>query len=186
MLSCRSRLRTQPLRTESKRGVYGLIRALVDYSSAQVSAKLGRCSKCMGLSLGGAVAGWLVLVGVPHIWPQFPFANLVALWPASFSALWLLHVFTYGGRVLAAEHQAQREGAIRVRVMTRRRIASLFIGSAVLAIVVSIHSATGWNKCCSLSGSGGACGSCVPGFACLPAGPGSDCAAPCGQCNLDR
>jgi hypothetical protein len=156
-----------------------MIRALIDYSSAHVSAKLGRCPKCMGLSLGGAAAGWLALAGVLHIWPQFPFANLVALWPASFSALWLLHIFTYSGRVLAAEHQAQREGT--VRVMTRRRLASLFIGSALLAIVVSVQSATGWNDCCSLPGSGGGCGSCVPGFTCQPAAPFSRC-APCGLC----
>lgn len=156
-----------------------MIRALVDYSSAQVSAKLGRCPKCMGLSLGGAVTGWLVLAGVLHIWPQFPFANLVALWPASFSALWLLHIFTYGGRALAAEHQAQREGTVRVRVMTRRRLANLFIGSAVLAIVVSVQSATAWNNCCSLSGSDSACGFCTPGFVCLPGGPSS-----CGTCGL--
>jgi hypothetical protein len=158
-----------------------LLRALVDYSSAQVSAKLGRCPKCMGLSLGGAATGWLALAGVLHIWPQFHFANLMALWPASFSALWLLHIFTYGGRVLAAEHQAEREGTAQVRVMTRRRLASLFIASAASAIVVSIQSAAGWNNCCSLSGSGGACGFCSAGNICQSAVPWSSC-APCGLC----
>jgi len=159
-----------------------LIRALVDYSSAQVSAKLGRCPRCMGLSLGGAVTGWLALASVLHIWPQFPFANLMALWPVSFSALWLLHIFTYGGRVVAAEQQAQLAGTARVRVMTRRRLASLFIGSAVLAIGASVQSATGWNNnCCSLSHSDSACGFCAAGSICLPAAAGSNCGT-CGLC----
>jgi hypothetical protein len=158
-----------------------LIRALADYSSAQLSAKLGRCPKCMGLSLSGAATGWLALTSVLQIWPQFPFANLMAFLPASFSVLWLLHVFTYGGRVLAAERQAQLEGAVRVPVITRRRLTCLFIGSAVLAIGVSIKSATGWNDCCSLPGSGDACGSCVAGSVCQVAGPLSMC-APCGLC----
>ena len=168
-------------KSNPRKECFSLTRALIDYGSAQLSAKLGRCPKCMGLSLGGAATGWLALAGVLHIWPQFPFANLMALWPACFSALWLLHIFTYGGRVLAAERQAQREGTVRFRVMTRRRLTSLFIGSAVVAIMVSVQSATGWNDCCSLPGSGGTCGSCAGTWSCQPAVSWSSC-APCGKC----
>jgi hypothetical protein len=66
--------------------------------SALVLAKLGRCPKCMRLLLGGAVTGWLALAIVVRLWPGFQFRNLLALWPASFTALLLVHIVTYGGR----------------------------------------------------------------------------------------
>src|SRR5260370_17978126 len=65
---------------------------------ALVLAKLGRCPKCMRRLLAGAVTGWLARAIVVGLWPGFQFRNLLALWPASFTALLLVHIVTFGGR----------------------------------------------------------------------------------------
>ena len=101
----------------------GVIRALVQYGSAQVAAKLGRCGKCMGLSLIGAVLGWGVFSAVVDFWPQCPFLNVVALLPVSFTALWVLHILTYGARfVKAAPVRHQEPMPVAGPLMTRRRM----------------------------------------------------------------
>lgn len=116
----------------------GLIRNLVQYGSAQVSAKLGRCSYCMGMSLTGALVGWAALAAAVLNWPQFPFVNILAVVPASFTALWLLHIFTYGGRVVAAQRHTQPEAVPATgSVMTRRRMAAVFATSVGFAALAS-------------------------------------------------
>jgi len=136
-----------------------LIRGLVQYGSAQVSAKLGRCPKCMGLSLSGAVIGWVVVAGVAYFWPQFPFMNLLVLWPASFTSLWLLHIVTSAGRTVVSARQG-REAVVQgqqttVPVFSRRQVATVFVSGAALAIVASVGSvrqalgAGPCNECCN-------------------------------------
>ncbi len=131
--------------------------------SALGAAKLGRCAKCMGLSLSGAVIGWVVLAGVVRYWPQFPFTNLLALWSASFTALWVLHILTFGGRVVAAQHRAQEEAVPATGpVMTRRRMLrtagelGVFAGSVGLATLLSLKAAGA--SCIHV---GSQCGSCT-------------------------
>lgn len=88
----------------------GSTRALFQQVSALVSAKLGRCSRCMQLSFNGALIGWGVLIGVVHFWPESRFNYVLLLWPASFTILGALHVLTYASRIVVwargAEHSA--------------------------------------------------------------------------------
>lgn len=119
----------------------GLIRALVQHGSAQVSAKLGRCPKCMGLSLSGAIIGWIVLAAVLYFWPQFPFANLLTVWPLSFTALWVLHITIFGGRAVACARRetsgvATTEPAA-ISLISRRRMVGVFARSVCLGVLVS-------------------------------------------------
>lgn len=116
----------------------GLVRGLVQYGSSQVSAKLGRCAKCIGLSLSGAVVGWLAFFGILYLWPQFPFVSVLAVVPAAFTALWVLHLITYGGRAVAAERHTRQETIPATGpVMSRRRMATVFAASVGFAALVS-------------------------------------------------
>ena len=142
----------------------GLIRELAQHVSALVSAKLGRCPKCMGLSLSGAVLGWLVFFGTLYFWPQFPFVNVLAAVPATFTALWVLHILTFGSRVVAAEKRAGHVPAPATgSVMTRRRVAVVFatgVGFAALASAVVPLRALGQGcgmRCCLASLNGADC-----------------------------
>lgn len=154
----------------------GLVRGLVQNGSAQVSAKLGRCPKCMGLSLSGAVLGWLVFFGTLYAWPQFPYTTLLVLWPASFTALWALHIVTFGGRSIACVRRATSgtEGAepADLSLMSRRRMVGVFargVGIAVLAsAAVSANAFADQRKPLCTCHGGPFCGGCTP---C----PGSDC-----------
>lgn len=119
----------------------GLMRALVQYGSAQVSAKLGRCPKCMRLSLIGAISGWLVLGGIVLLQPRFPFTNLLVLWPASFTALWFLHILTYATRAtvytLRKEPSVTDAAAIISPVYSRRRMVGAIAGSTAFVILAT-------------------------------------------------
>lgn len=160
----------------------GLIRALVQYASAQASAKLGRCSYCMGMSLTGALVGWAALAAVVLNWPQFPFLNVLAVVPVAFTALWVLHLVTYAGRVVAAERHTQQEAPHAIgSVMTRRRMATVFAASVGFAAVASAlvplsALADNGNGCggkvCGNAKTGAITGTCCKNFICvLPCNP---------------
>jgi hypothetical protein len=106
-------------------------------TSAIISAKLGRCSFCMGLALSGAVIGWAALVAVVSFWPAFPFLNFLALWPVGFTALWLLHIATFGARVVTLGRQETNGPTI-----SRRRMVGVFANGVGLAILASAVSAS--------------------------------------------
>src|SRR5690349_7849498 len=75
---------------------------------------------------------------VVHSWPQFPFVNLLALGPAALTALWVLHIFTYGGRVVTAQRHTEQEAQPATgSVMTRRRMATVFAAGVGFAAVAS-------------------------------------------------
>jgi hypothetical protein len=144
---------------------------------ALASAKLGRCFRCMGLSLTGAVAGWVVLAAAVYFWPAFPFAHLLALWPVSFTALWLLHIVTFAGRSTVREVQGTQQfpeiTPATGPIMGRRQMAKVFASGLAFAAVVSVAAAAAeaaGNHCC-----GGSCGSCNSGFTCKPATSSSMC-----------
>lgn len=103
-----------------------------------VSAKLGRCPRCMRWSLHGAVVGWFVLaaawIAAPALW------WVVLPWPASFTALWLLHLIVFGMRGvrrLSVGDGARGQG-IAARPLSRRHVLHFarFAAAAVAASVV--------------------------------------------------
>jgi len=68
---------------------------------AVVQRKLGRCARCMRLSLRGAVAGWAAVV-LGHFAPVNTYmADLAVLWACSFTALWLAHAAAFAARTAA-------------------------------------------------------------------------------------
>ena len=155
----------------------GSIRALYRSLSALVSAKLGTCTYCMGLSLSGALVGWAVFAGVTHVWPQLPFGHLLVLWPIAFTALWALHILTFGGRVVVAQHRGAPEAdVVTSTIMTRRRAAAIFassVGFAVLASAVVPLRALGvpcGQQCCCISTPNNPCtgtaNTCCPNMGC--------------------
>ena len=103
-----------------------------------VSAKLGRCPRCMRWSLHGAAAGWLVAGGVWLVAPSLWWILLP--WPASFTALWLLHLLVFGGRAvrnLSAIDAASGETASPA-LYTRRNVLRFarFAAAAVAASII--------------------------------------------------
>jgi hypothetical protein len=114
----------------------GLIRAVVQYGSAQVFLKLGRCAFCMGFALAGAVIGWAVLGLMVSFWPGFPYLHLIIVWPVAFTALWLLHINTFAARRVVKEHR-ETTGPI----MTRRRVAVVFASALGLGVLISATAA---------------------------------------------
>ena len=171
----------------------GLIRALVQHGSALVSAKLGRCSKCMGLSLAGAILGWVVVAAVLVYLPRFEFANLLILWPASFTALWFLHITTFATRgVISAyreESSSQAPNGAGFTTFSRRRAVAMFGSGVAFAAFLSLAAgpmrafgACGASTCCG--NVGGPCAGCQ-GSVCVKAckfgcsssngGPGGIC-----------
>lgn len=66
--------------------------------SAFISAKLGRCPRCMRASIRGAILGWGAMAGTHRLWPDSLFQWIVLVWPAAFTLLWVAHILTFGVR----------------------------------------------------------------------------------------
>src|SRR5690348_17261496 len=117
----------------------GMMRALVQHGSALISEKLGRCPKCMRLSLVGAITGWLVLVGISQFWAQFRFTSLLTVWPVSFTALWLLHILVYASREAVQVLRVERSHAAPVigPLYSRRRMVGVFAGSTAVVVLAT-------------------------------------------------
>lgn len=102
-----------------------------------VSAKLGRCPRCMRWSLQGAMAGWLVLAAVWLVAPSLWW--VVLPWPAGFTALWLLHVFVFGRR--GVQSLSAKDGTRAQRLSATpysRRNVLHFARYAAAAVVASV------------------------------------------------
>ena len=114
-----------------------------------VSAKLGRCARCIRLSLRGAVLGWGVL-GVTHLMlPGSYVEYAILLWPVSFTSLWFLHITAYGARraVALREGNLASTGATAAAgvgdagghpPMSRRGFLITFAQGATLAVLASL------------------------------------------------
>ncbi|PWT82040.1 MAG: hypothetical protein C5B58_08875 [Acidobacteria bacterium] len=147
-----------------RRNVISVFQRSLHFVSAKVgiSAKLGRCAFCMGFALGGAVIGWAAFAAVVSFWPGFPFLNLLTLLPISFTAIWLLHIATFGARVVASKRR-ERPGV----VMSRLRVVGVFASGLGLAILASAVAAprvlAGGGPCCDYTGDCPSDHQCNPG-----------------------
>lgn len=131
-----------------------------------ISAKLGRCHRCMRWSLRGALLGWIALGIARLIFPAQSY--LVLAWPVSFTALWLLHISVYALRSAVAAHgyadrpsNAPERATMApaygesVRWLSRRRalqtLVSGFFGAALVSLAyprrASAECAPGWSGC---------------------------------------
>jgi hypothetical protein len=166
---------------------------------ALCSAKLGRCPRCMRLSLRGALLGWIALTALHLFWPKSHFWYL-GVWALGFTFLWLLHVGAFAVRSVAAarrvEHdQALRrpgdEGAVRAPIigskfsahtMSRREIFDIFVENAGLAMAASLSIAL--TDLTPMAGCIGQGDPCAPGGAPCCSGKLSCCGSPatCRQC----
>ncbi|HUO93387.1 MAG TPA: hypothetical protein VMU22_10720 [Rhizomicrobium sp.] len=97
--------------------------------------KIGTCPTCMRWSLQGALAGWLVLAAAFVAYR--PLAAVIAIWPLTFTVLWLMHVLTFGGRVV--RFRMMKDADVRAgnaRVLTRRNML-LFARATAIAVTLS-------------------------------------------------
>lgn len=120
-----------------------------------LSAKVGRCPKCMRASLKGALLGWVAVAVAYLLWPNTRFWYIALLWPLSFSALWLAHIATFGIRIVVAARRVERTQAVGPAGgleadtplvvgeasdgrISRRRMLRYFFEGAALAVLTSV------------------------------------------------
>ena len=103
------------------------------FAYARVSAKVGRCARCMRWSLRGALLGWLAAivaaVAVPRALP------VVLVWPVVFTILWGGHIIVFAGRTVHASTREPRATG-SARIMSRRTVLIL-IRASMFAVAAS-------------------------------------------------
>jgi hypothetical protein len=116
-----------------------------------ISAKLGRCPRCWRLSFRGAVIGWIG-AGVIHL--LFQDARVwyvVLIWPISFSILWLLHIATFGLRVVAAEREKRSlphlDRTVGEQQLLASSVSSILAGTAMgrRQMLLRLYRSAGWS-----------------------------------------
>jgi hypothetical protein len=114
-----------------------------------VSAKLGRCARCMRLSLRGALIGWCGAAISDLLALGTYVEYVVLLWVVIFTMLWLLHIMTYGARQIVATRPtiwrlSQKPDAPTASVeldhypVSRRELIGTFGRAVGLAILASL------------------------------------------------
>jgi hypothetical protein len=136
-----------------------------------ISAKLGRCARCMRLSLLGAGFGWGVVMASRFLRPDPWLRDVLLFWALCFSALWLAHVVAFSGRLLkraraaiVVEHNNYSSVPVQTlddRTLTipsperpaavgRRRFVRVLFEGAALAILASLPPLrTSWAAACN-------------------------------------
>jgi hypothetical protein len=145
--------------------------ALIAKTETSFLMKLGRCARCMRLSLRGAMLSWAGVMAVYWTWPGSQIRYLALLVAAILTAVWLLHILTFAGRRVAAgakiQGRAQPTRADRMDVQgskgrrqltsspTRREMFGIFArGMAVGAAASILIPRQAMAKC----------GDCGPGY----------------------
>jgi len=100
-----------------------------------VSSKVGRCARCMRLTLCGAVVGWLAFAATALFAPKLKLAVIVL--PSSFTILWLTHIVTFGVRSMRAVRLIQPTRTDNVALDSRRHALLLLAQGMALATVTS-------------------------------------------------
>jgi hypothetical protein len=91
----------------------------------------------MRWSLQGAMVGWLVLAAVWLVAPSLGW--VVFPWPASFTALWIMHLFVFGMRGVQrlSAMDATRDQGFSTTSYSRRNVLQ-FARYAAAAVVASV------------------------------------------------
>lgn len=150
-----------------------------------IAAKLGRCPKCFRASLAGAVFGWIAVAILASL-PAKPVSYwLIVAFPVSFTALWLLHMFTFAGRVAFVNNISLR--ASPKNAIARRQALAIFVGGLCFAILASVplRARADCNGQCGDSGCPNTPYDCQNGTCCAG---GQSYALFCGavDCNVDN
>lgn len=115
--------------------------------SGLMSAKLGRCSRCMRLSLKAALVGWAAAAVAYQIQPDGWMRTVALVFAVPFTVLWVGHVTAFATRTLLRERGAQEEGPRRHVPMiydrrsgtsTRRHALTILASGAVLGVLASL------------------------------------------------
>jgi hypothetical protein len=112
-------------------------------------AKLGRCTRCMRLSLEGAITGWITVTILRLCLSESLVWWIVLAWPLAFTGWWFLHVVRYATwtavrashqkrSVSLAAHGSSPAGPIMGAPIKRRDVAVLLAKGATLAMLVSL------------------------------------------------
>jgi hypothetical protein len=117
-----------------------------------VSAKLGRCPRCMRWALRGAVITWAAVIVVHYLSSNLWYWFLPL--PVSFTALWCLHIATFGRRAVRAATNGETRETVSDALTRRKflrfaRAAAFAVSlSAVLPKLAKAQACDpGWGKC---------------------------------------
>ncbi len=122
------------------------LREMSNWISQLVSAKLGRCARCMRLSLQGAIVGWVAVAGVYQIQPDGWMWSVPLVLAVPFTVLWVSHIAAYAMRAVRREQGTQVEDQPKspmfndrgVGVVTRRQALTLFVSGTVMGVLASL------------------------------------------------
>ncbi len=103
------------------------------YAYERVSAKLGRCVRCMRWSLRVAIVGWVAAivaaVAAPRAMP------IVLVWPIALTILWCSHIIIFAGRTAHASTDETRATG-SAGIMPRRTVL-IMVRASIFAVLAS-------------------------------------------------
>ncbi len=115
---------------------------------ALLSAKLGRCVRCMRLSVRLAAAGWIA-VGVAYLVDRNIRSGYLLLpWAVGFSALWCAHIVAFAARAVGGMKGSQATGGQAdasvvpsqegLQATSRRQVLVMLARAGTIAVAASL------------------------------------------------
>lgn len=141
-----------------------------------ISMKLGRCAKCMRLSLSLTVLAWFTVLAARLLWPTDGVWRLALVPTTGLTTLWFLHVGTFAARRvgtkpqgLAARPQMSGDKSLQVDLpsathgdLGRRSVLRLLFKGAAVAVLASLpFPRASWAQCNTCAPGGINCQSSV-------------------------
>ena len=130
--------------------------------SRLISRKIGRCGKCMRLSLTLMVLAWVSVLVVRLVWPTGAIWSAALVPTLGLTILWLLHIASFTARRVKAERQGRAVdpelpgdrsaviGLVSEDQMDagRRQVLRLVFKGTILALLTSLpFPRTSWAGC---------------------------------------
>lgn len=140
------------------------LRKILNRISQLVSAKLGRCARCMRLSLQGALVGWVAVAGAYQVNPVGWIWSVPFVLAVPFTILWLGHIAAFATREVrrgrSTQVQPQNQGVPMtisdrgLRTANRRQALAIFVTGTVMGVLASLSVPRAASAMCN-----GRCGS---------------------------
>jgi hypothetical protein len=126
-----------------------IVTVIIALFTGFISTKLGRCAKCMRLSLRSAVLGWSTVAISDLLLPGTLVQHVLLICAVSLTLLWSLHVIAYGARIVVAAvplssrsfralDASPAPGCFRLSRMSRRGLVGTFGRALGLAVFASL------------------------------------------------